>query len=330
MLIRRLFPLLLAAAAAAFPVAAAAQTDAAALLSMRELDRQVATIGHRMAVAARDLCVRRQGQYGFAVHDLSQYGAAHRPAAIRAFGLDRGPAVLALAQGGPAEAAGLKADDVLVAIGGVAIDPPAPTDRRGAFAPVEQLLDRLEAAFDAGPVTLDLLRGGAPVQVTVTPEPGCATRFQLIPARALNAKADGVYVQLTSAIAQYVADEDELAAVIAHEFAHNILHHRDRLRAAGVVGSLGRQLGRSARLVRESEIEADRLSVHLMAQAGYDPDAAARFWRRFGPRGLAFLGSPTHPNWRSRVASLEAEAEAIRAARAEGRPAPLPVALPRD
>ena len=56
-----------------------------ALLAMLALDRRVATIGHRLAVANLDLCAARAWLPGFAVHDLSQYGADFRPAATRAF-----------------------------------------------------------------------------------------------------------------------------------------------------------------------------------------------------------------------------------------------------
>ena len=72
-------------------------------------------------------------------------------------------------------------------------------------------------------------------------------------------------------------------------------------------------------LIRETEVEADRLSVYLMERAGYDPDSAVRFWTRFGRRGLNFLGSPTHPNWRRRIALFQSEIDRIRAARAAGQ-----------
>jgi predicted Zn-dependent protease len=145
----------------------------------------------------------------------------------------------------------------------------------------------------------------------------------------MNAQADGVYVQVTTALAEYAEDEAELAAVLAHEFAHNVLGHRVRLNQAGVQRGVFANFGSNARRIRETEIEADRLSVYLMEQAGYDPQGAVRFWSRFGRRGLNFLGSPTHPNWRLRVQSLETEIAKIRAARAAGR-APVPdfVALP--
>src|SRR3954451_5753009 len=81
----------------------ATPTDAAApepadgsLLAMRGLDQRVAAIGYRLATRGLALCAAHENLPGFAVHDLSQYGASFRPAAIRAFGLDAGPAVLAL------------------------------------------------------------------------------------------------------------------------------------------------------------------------------------------------------------------------------------------
>jgi predicted Zn-dependent protease len=106
---------------------------------------------------------------------------------------------------------------------------------------------------------------------------------------------------------------------MAHELAHNVLEHRRRREEAGVRSGMMGGLGRNARVFRAQEVEADRLSVYLLDRAGFDVDAAARFWRRFGPAGLG-IDSPTHPPWRSRVAALALEAQRIREARAAGRP----------
>ena len=158
---------------------------------------------------------------------------------------------------------------------------------------------------------------------------GCATRFQLVPSRRLNALADGRYVQVTTAITEYVADDEELAAVLAHEFAHNVLRHRARLDAQEVARGFFGNFGRNARLIRTTETEADQLSVYLLERAGFDPEAPVRFWSRFGRRGLNFLGSPTHPNWRRRIEMFQAEIAAIRQARSQGQvPVPAFVQLP--
>ena len=314
--------LIFALVAAAGAVAGAQPEREEPLVAMRALDQRVATIGHRLAVGARDLCSARQNLPGFAVHDLSQYGAGFRAAASRAFGLDAGPGVLALVPGGPAEQAGLRLDDILVGLDGAAL-PRGDPGRSGSFDRMAAILDAIEAAFADGAAEIAIRRGGAPLALHVGSEPGCASRFQLIPSRRLNARADGRYVQVTVAIATYAADDPELAAVLAHEFAHNVLGHRVRLDEAGASRGFFGNFGRSARNIRATEIEADRMSVYLMERAGYDPQAAVRFWARFGRRGLNFLGSPTHPNWRSRIALLETEIAAIRGARAAGR-VPMP------
>ena len=38
---------------------------------------------------------------------------------------------------------------------------------------------------------------------------------------------------------------------------------------------------RNARAIRQTEAEADRLSVYLLARAGYAPGKAMDYWRRF-------------------------------------------------
>ena len=318
--------LLFAGAAAAQP----ARTDPTrdSLAAMRALDLRVAAIGHRMAVANLGWCREQAWLPGFVLHDLSQYGADYRPAAIQAFGLDAGPGVLALVPGGPADRAGLRSDDILLAADGRPLPRGAP-ERSGSFAQMERILAALDEAFADGRALLAVRRGGERPAIAVEAARGCATRFQLIPGGRMNARADGVYVQVTTALAQYAEDDAELAAVLAHELAHNVLGHRVRLNQAGVRRGLLANFGMNARRIRETETEADRFSVYLMEKAGYDPQGAVRFWSRFGRRGFNFLGSPTHPNWRLRVQSFEAEIAKIRAARAAGRaPEPDFVRLP--
>jgi beta-barrel assembly-enhancing protease len=314
-----------------FPAQAGAADIAAAssdppLVSMRALDERVATVGHRLAVAGLDLCRDQAWLPGFALHDLSQYAADDRTAVSRAFGLNAGPAILAVAESGAAARAGLRPDDIVLRLDGVA--PPTGSLPSGpSFDLMERILAALDDALADGAVQIEVRRAGAPMTIALRAERGCATRFQLIPSRRLNALADGRYVQVTTAIGDYVANDQELAAVLAHELAHNVLRHRVRLDAAGISRGLLGNFGRNARLIRETEAEADRLSIYLLDRAGYDPEAAVRFWERFGRRGLNFIGSPTHGNWRTRVAMLRAEIDNVRRARAAGQ-IPVPPFLP--
>ena len=284
--------------------------------SLRQLDERVLALGYRLAVAGRELCEARQWHPGFAVHDLSQYAGSVREN-LATLGLLDGPGVLALVPGGPAAAAGLLRDDVLLAADGQPL-PRAPQGVENSFAPTERIIEALEQAFSDGHARFAVRRRGIDRQIDVPAALGCATRFQVVPSTRLNAYADGRYVQLTSAIAAFAADDDELAALIAHELAHNILRHRVRLNEAGIDRGLLQQFGRNARLTRETEREADRFSVYLLARAGFDSRAAIRFWARRAPPG-ALLFAGTHPRRRDRIAAVEAEAAEVERLRRAGQ-----------
>jgi hypothetical protein len=288
------------------------------------LDQRVATVGHRLAAANAPLCTRRQWQPGLLVHDLSQYSRSERSQAIAAFGLGEGAAVLALADRGPAQRAGLRLDDVLLSADGRAL-PRAPADAQGTFGPTEQIIDALEEAFSDGSAELEIRRAGRNLKIRVGAAAGCASRFQLVPSSSYLAKANGRYVQLSSATVIFTRDDDELAAVIAHELAHNILRHRARLDEAGVERGPAADLGRSAGLFRRTELEADRWTVYLMDRAGLDPRAAVRLWDRQSRTIMAVIEGATHPPWASRIAAMEAEIAAIRQARARGEQANPPL-----
>lgn len=96
--------------------------------------------------------------------------------------------------------------------------------------------------------------------------------------------ADGWVIQLGLSLMQR-ASEEEVTAIFPHELAHVVLGHRDRLGREGVRGGLAGEFGRSRQLGAEAEHEADRLSVHLLANARYDPRSVPALWR--GPLGRA-------------------------------------------
>ncbi len=101
--------------------------------------------------------------------------------------------------------------------------------------------------------------------------------------------------------------EDALAAAIAHELAHNLLGHARTFERTGW----------RRRLVRLSERDADRLMPWLLYNAGYDPEAAVRFMRQWGPRHDGGLfRKRTHEGWDERVEDIEAELALVRAAAA--------------
>ncbi|WP_106640350.1 M48 family metallopeptidase [Allosphingosinicella vermicomposti] len=301
----------------------------APLLALQAMDQRVATIGHRIAIANREICPKVEPVPGFSVHVLDQYDRKARKIVAATFGFTDTPVILLVAPGSAAERAGLKVGDQIAAMGGQSLAAP-PSKKRG-YARVKAFEERLESLLAAGPVALTIVRGGQSEPVTLEPETGCASRVQLIPARRLNAAADGTYAQLTTGIVEFTKNDDELAIIVAHEMAHNILDHRARLDAQNVSRGLLKVIDGSAGKIKVTEEEADYLALYLMARAGFDIGAAPGFWDRYGrAMGPGFLSDGTHPGRGARMKGARAAIVEIQAKQAAGLPLTpeLPVIFP--
>lgn len=304
--------ILLAAAlcSGAAPAPDPANDPEATFAALGAVDGQLAAIAQRLVTANRALCDTLSPAPGWVLHALDQYDPALRPAAVRRYRFDGVVGVEAVVPGSPAATAGIAPGDSLVAINGERVgtaspDPAASTHTRDAALALvaRQPADR--------PLRVDLLRTGQARSVTVPASPGCRAGFELMLGGGMTASSDGRTVQVGVRFFARYPDE-QVAAVVAHEFAHLVLRHRSRLEAAGVSSGLTAELGRNGRLHRRAEDEADRLSVSLLYNAGYDPRIAARFWREHGgdvDGGL--FRSRTHPSSKARAAAIEAEAAAI-------------------
>lgn len=283
---------------AAFLLAAApANANQAVLDQLRAYDETVGAIGYRLARSGVALCPASIVPLaGLRIHTLGQYGKAVQADAKALFGLGDYPAILTLSNDSAAAQAGLKAGDWIVSINGADF-------RSGpGYAGVARFDEALAAALAHPPVLLMIARDGVRRSVSLTGLPGCASRVELVPGGKLNAAADGSIVQITSGVLEQAKDDNELAFIIAHEMAHNILKHRERLD----------RIGRSAINVRTTETEADLLGLRLMRAAGYDPMAAARFWARFGKKtGAGIFSDGSHLRTKDRVRLLTDEAQKL-------------------
>ena len=286
------------------------EDSAAQLLLLRDWDARVGAIAWRILTANRARCARQVPQPGLVIYAADQYDGAYRPIAARLFGLDHGPAIAAVAPGSAAARAGLRPGDVLVSIDGAAL-PAGPASGPATFAGVQAIQDRLETALASPPAHLVAERAGARIPIDLAADAGCPSFVQLVPSKKRDAEADGRTVTISSAVAEYARDDDELAAPIAHELAHNILGHRAALTRDGISKGVFAGFGANGRRLRETEDEADLTGVELMATAGYDPAAAVRFWTRFGPASSQLIGDGTHRGWRARVTAIAAKVDEL-------------------
>ena len=314
----RMLPLMLLSAATASavpPSSSAARTDAppprAFFEALRTADLRLATIGYRLTSANAALCDRLQPQIGMPIHALNQYGADARPNAVAVFGFETLIGVEAVVAGGPAARTGLKSGDSIVAIAGRQQPATGAADR----AETPQDRDAAEALIAAqpvgNPVAITVVRNGRRFAVAVPGEAGCRSRFEILLGSGLDASADGAVVQIGEKYFEGYSDA-EIAVVVAHELAHNILRHRERLDTAKVRRGLTAELGRNGRVIRQTEDEADRLGVYLLANAGYDPRSAPTFWReKGGTIDGGLFRSRTHASSKARATALAAVVEDI-------------------
>ena len=151
----------------------------------------------------------------------------------------------------------------------------------------------------------------------------------------------GGKVGVHTGILTVARNQDQLAAVIAHEIGHVYANHHDEriTRQMGAQGALGvagallgsrygegaqqstSQLGGAALQAtfllpgtRTQETEADVVGQELMAKAGFDPRAAVGLWQNMiaasgGNRPPQWLS--THPNPENRISELQTRANAL-------------------
>ena len=127
-------------------------------------------------------------------------------------------------------------------------------------------------------------------------------------------------------------DDDELAAVMAHEIAHVTCRHvTERLSMSQSINVVGQAVDLAATIFgfggtydvarnvfsvgtaiwmpaysRKDEAEADRVGIMYMADAGYDPRAAIRIWQRAAEEegGDPLSIFSTHPSHKNRAGNL--------------------------
>lgn len=319
---------LLAFTVAAFGLPASAQTDGTArLLALQSLDRRVTEVMYRLSVANVDLCPMSRNLAGWALHALDQYSGTLKPDAESTFGLQPGlPGVLVLVPGGPAANAGFLESDVIEAINGRSLvlvgEPDDRSERRlPSYERLGRQVEWINEAFAKGSAGVTFLRDDKTATVVVDPVLGCGYEAQVRPSPDLNGGADGARISITSGLVAYADSDDDLAFLLAHELAHNLLRHAERPRARGLLNGLLGHNGRSPAAVREAETAADRVGMFLAARAGYDASGAAGFRRRFGrDHAAARYGFWGYPSAEERARAHEATWLEIEALRARGMP----------
>ncbi|MHA7820699.1 MAG: M48 family metalloprotease [Erythrobacter sp.] len=262
-------------------------------------DQRLQDVGWTLLHRNAAFCERVIPSIGLQLQDMASFRAPD--VARAALGLNGDFAVQTAAQGSPAARSGTFAQNREITRL-ERLDPNAwATEVKFDWRRLKRAHDHIDTMLaEHGGIAVHFANGES---VRVTPVDACAGRFELA-GRGDRMVATGERVLLGIESEAFTYDTDMFAAGLAHEVAHMVLDH---------TAWLDRN-GRGMRNVRRTEREADRLIPWLLANAGYDPHAAPRWFEAFQPSsGSILFIRGTHPKWRDRAASVESEIAAVEA-----------------
>jgi predicted Zn-dependent protease len=160
-------------------------------------------------------------------------------------------------------------------------------------------------------------------------------QFRIIDDKRINAfGAPGGIVFVNRGAIEAAANEAQLASVIAHEIGHVVLRHGTHqlskayamqvpISSLGAVGrtSIPVALAKTAgsftassillKNPREAEDQADLLGVQIVYDAGYDPEAAIRFFEIVQTQAKDAQRPVSHPETVNRIANVSREIEKL-------------------
>lgn len=277
-----------------------------ALASYQAKDQRLQDIGWRLVSSNAQYCEVKKLSIGLQLLDAA--GFADPDAILAITGAQGDFTVQTVAVGSPSALAGLAHGRTVKAIDEVAPDL-WPAQVQYDWERLKRAHDLIDASLEFDGVAFIRLADGT--QYDIAGIPTCPTRFELTTGND-RARADGSRVIVGESFVGFTYLDDELAAAVAHELAHNLLGHRASLDSSG----------RKRKQVRATEREADRLMPWLLANAGYDPAAATRFMAKWGPKhGGGLFRKRTHEGWDERVEQIGAEVALVEALMSEGAPA---------
>ena len=275
------------------------EAERAGIEQFQRFDQRLQDVGGKLVRANAPYCEGAVPATGLQLQDMASYG---RPdIARRALGLNGDFAVQTAARGSPAgENEAFAANREVTHIAG--IDPNAwETEERRYWQRLTRAHDLIDARVAGGEPLEFTFEDGSSASLSAVEV--CPSRFELL-SGSDRAVADGKRVVIGLNFPAFAYEEELFAAVLAHELAHNLLAH---------TAWLDRN-GRGRRNRRATEREADRLMPWLLANAGYDPRAAVRFFETYRPTSGSVLFIPgSHAKWRDRAALVADEAAQVEA-----------------
>ena len=302
---------------------------------------------------ARD---RQRGlKYGIGIHTMT---GTHFPEYLKSvfgnFNIGDGLTIVNVVKDSPAEKAGLKIYDRLVAVDGYPIwEKPilTPAKFKNARDKFDLMVDKTSDHF--GSVNLTVLRrDGVEHTFNVVPEVICNAKFNMIIDNEFRAFAEPLRnITMTTEAIDFIEDDSQLAMVLGHELGHITRLHIGKKVVGAIAGKLaGKAIGQAievdiptvtSRLGKtvgkmvfshKYELEADYFGLYHAARAGYDVSKAPDFWKQlaatektskavgFEEKISKLKGKLSHPPHIKRFKKLHVTSNEIYSKKAKGEP----------
>jgi hypothetical protein len=277
-------------------------------------------IAFRILAANADLCGDKVVlRFGFLYGNLLDFKEKNRPFAKASYGATNKTSILYAIPSAPAGKAGLKRGDIILAVDGKKAstetlikvpvkeasqglendgsedgdddrdDYKSNTKRRSpATAKINRLMNGRK---DKGKLSLLVRRGSTQHLIEMRPTKICKYGVRLKNKYEVNAYADSKRIIITRGMMEFARDDIELATVIGHELAHNVMLHIQKSKGNAVLGSVidalfagarvntGNAFSNAARQAfsQDFEAEADYVGLYYTSRAGFDIKNAPNF-----------------------------------------------------
>lgn len=308
------------------PVDAPSAQKVAALRTWIDQQNRLYTVAAPLLINNTELC-KRNARYLLGVTAKTRYSYSNEyvDVARSALGLDDRLRIMSVLPGSGAALRGVRPGDILLAVENKPMPKGRNAERDGAMVVSSAMKGRSS-------LNLTILRDGRRLAINVPLTRACAFGIELGNADYVNSYADGVRAMITRGMLNFTNSDEELAYAIAKEIAHNVLARTPRPSMGAVIDRLrafdaeAKSPPKAANLKSYSPVldaTADKLSLYLLARAGYGIDNAPSFWKRLAsryPETVAGSHTALHPSTSYRLSVMSEIVKTIKTKQARQLP----------
>ncbi len=214
--------------------------------------KRVASMASPILIANSDLCGERTAySFGLEWITINELPINIREGIGPFLNIGENPSVLYVETGSPADQAGLRRGDVLLAINDVSIKEDRLQMRRESrkkrVRPYRKYLAQILAQTneDGTPVRLSYRRGGVEYVVELQPQERCDVHVTVVEDSSKTLSSKGGTIYLSRGLIECAQSDAEVQALVAHQLAHFISGHDTKKQPGSIPGGI---LGRWAHL----------------------------------------------------------------------------------